>query len=100
MFPRHVEEWPSLDEYYWRHKHWVIAISLITSLLTVAFFSVYGRHDPSSIVSWTPIDWLWEALFVGPLIVLLISRSRRIDLAALMVFTLQYLVAASGLVPV
>ncbi len=100
VFPRNVEEWPSLDEYYWRHKHWVIGISLVTSLLTIAFFSAFSPHDPSSIFSWAPIDWLWEGLFLGPLIVLLISRARRIDLAALALFIVQYLVAATGLVPV
>lgn len=100
VFPRNVEEWPSLDDYYWRQKNWVIGISILTSALNVAYVSAFNPRDPSSIVQWSLIDWLWQGLFFGPLVVLLISRSRRIDLAALAIFIVQYLVAATGLVPI
>ena len=99
VFPRNVEEWPSLDDYYWRHKRWVIGIATATTVLWVAYLSAFRAADPSSIFHWSLIDWLWEGLFFGPLVVLLGSRSRRVDLTALGLFIIQFLIAATGLVP-
>jgi hypothetical protein len=99
VFPRNVEEWPTLDDHYWQNKRWVIGISGATSALTVIFFSAFSRQDPSSVFRWSVIDCLWEGLFFGPLVVLMVSRSRRIDLAALATFIIQYLIAATGFVP-
>lgn len=99
VFPRNVEEWPSLDDYYWRHKHWVIGIATATTALWLAYLSVFSPRDPSSIFHWSLVDWLWEGLFFGPLVVLLVSRSRRVDLTALAILIVQYLIAASGIVP-
>jgi hypothetical protein len=77
-FPRNIAEWPSLDEHYWEHKRLVIGgIALANAIvvgLGIAFISApFGD----------PMFWFWQVVYWGPVIGLLISKRRRLDIALL-----------------
>jgi hypothetical protein len=86
VFPRNIAEWPSFDDHYWEHKRLVIGgIALANAAvvgLGIAFISAPFRD---------PMFWFWQIIYWGPVIGLMISKSRRIDIALLAVGILGYL---------
>jgi hypothetical protein len=46
VFPRNVDEWPDLDQYYWKHKRWVIGGILIPNVISFTQTTIY---QPSNI---------------------------------------------------
>ena len=86
VFPRNIAEWPSLDDHYREHKRLVIGgIALANAIvvgLGIAFISApFGD----------PMFWFWQIVYWGPVIGLLFSKSRRIDIALLALGIVGYL---------
>ena len=69
-------------------------ISVATSILAIIYSTLFQAKDPNSMLQRSGADWVWESVFLGPLVVLCLSKSRKVDLAALGGFILQYVVAA------
>jgi hypothetical protein len=86
IFPRNIAEWPSLDDHYWAHKRLVIGgIALANAIvvgLGIAFISA-PLHDP--------MFWFWQIIYWGPVLSLLFSKSRRLDIALLAAGVIGYL---------
>jgi hypothetical protein len=89
VFPRNLAEWVSLDDHYWEHKLLVIGgIALANAAvvgLGIALISApFGD----------PMFWFWQIVYWGPVIGLMFSKSRRIDIALLAAGIIGYLAHA------
>jgi hypothetical protein len=94
VFPNRDDDWPSLDDHYWARKRWVVGGVLAVNVVSVAL--AFIERPPA----WD--DWLvyaWNIAYLVPLIGLLFSRRRSLDLVLLGLAILYYLVIASGLLP-
>lgn len=92
VFPRNLGEWVSLNDHYWEHKRLVIGgIALANGVvvsLGIAFISApFGD----------PMFWFWQIVYWGPVMGLMISKSRRVDIALLVAGIVGYL--AHSVVP-
>ena len=92
VFPRQIAEWPSLDDHYWEHKRLVIGgVALANAAvvgLGISFISA-PFHDP--------MFWFWQIIYWGPVLGLLLSKKRLLDLVLLATGILGYL--AHSVVP-
>jgi hypothetical protein len=87
VFPRDISEWTDLDAYYWRHKRLVIGGLLIPNVIAFVQGFAVRRPDFADIDFWIPgVLTYWP-----PVVVLLFSKSRRLDLAMLAVLIIGYL---------
>jgi hypothetical protein len=76
IFPRSEGEWNSLDEHYWTRKRLVIGgILLVDGLLMVWQCT---RALPALDDYWF---WIYQLPYFIPLVALLFTRSRRVDIA-------------------
>jgi hypothetical protein len=94
VFPNRDSDWPSLEDHYWARKRWVIGGVLAVNGVTILLGFI--ARPPA----WD--DWLayaWNIAYLAPLIGLLVSRRRRVDLALLSLAILYYLVVATGWLP-
>lgn len=89
VFPRQLAKKRSaLDDHYRANKRAVVAIILVTTVVNeIAGVAAGARGLPT-----TPTMVLIYALYFPPLLVLLFSRSGRLDIAAMAVLIVQYLV--------
>ncbi|HYE43661.1 MAG TPA: hypothetical protein VEA15_09745 [Caulobacteraceae bacterium] len=94
VFPNRDDHWPSLEDHYWARKRWVVggllAINLV--LMVEAFM---GR--PPAWDDW--LAWVWQLAYFAPLLALIFSRRRAVDLGLLIFLILFYLTIALGLLP-
>ena len=89
VFPRQVSEWPSLDEYYWKHKRLVIGGVALANAVVVGLgiiFISFPFRDP--------MFWFWQVIYWGPVLGLLLSKDRAVDLGLLVTGILGYLAHA------
>lgn len=85
VFPRQIVDWPDLDEHYWQHKRQVVGG------LVVANVFVFGQTLSVRTPDYDFVFWFGQVTYWPWLIVLLFSRSKRLDVAALIIAVLGYL---------
>jgi hypothetical protein len=98
VFPRPGEERASLDEHYWANKRFVAAGVILANLVVFAFNTIHYGLPPAS----EPLAWLGLVTFYLPLVALLFTRGKIIDLVLLaimiahFVITNAYRISAGG----
>ena len=93
VFPRVTSE-EDLDKHYWLNKRFILAGIIFANALISA--ATLWNHPPIA------GDWQFyfnQSLYWLPLIALPVSRSRRVDIALLVVLIGQYWVSVFGLLP-
>jgi hypothetical protein len=88
VFPRPGEIRASLDEHYWANKRFVVAGVLIANLMVFAFNTEHYGLPPAS----EPLAWLGLVTFYLPLIALLFTRRRLIDLVLLAIMIAHFVI--------
>lgn len=93
VFPR-SNSTPTLDEHYWQYKRPIIAgIALVNAaLLAIALYQELPHLDDV----WF---FVWQTAYYAPLIVLLFSRRRALDVSMLSLAIFAYLLVASSVLP-
>jgi hypothetical protein len=89
VFPHDRGEWPDYDLYYFAHKYWVIGGVLLSNALLSAGELALGFNPFAG-----PIVEFTATLFYLQGIALLLLRSRRISIAILVFWLVQYPVTA------
>jgi len=81
--PREADDWPSLDDYYFKRGRWAVAGVLMVNFLTILFLEIgSGRvalYVPTAQVAYA----LTNIAVVGSLLVAFFSRKRRAVVAGL-----------------
>jgi len=88
VFPRNVDEWDDLDEYYWKHKRWVIGGILIPNLISFTQTNIY---HPSNVDALYLIS---QATYWIPVALLLFSTRKWQDLTILIILMVGYIANA------
>lgn len=83
IFPGDFADWPDLDDYYDRHKVWVL--SGITAANLFGYVLSYARDLPDL------GGIIWQGLFLVGLLLLIVVRNRRANVVLLAVMIGQYL---------
>jgi hypothetical protein len=94
VFPRRQGEWLELDRYYFKQRRLVIAgvaLANIPGLLLQLSIQLPALSD-----TWF---FVWQGMYWIPLLLLLVVRSRRANIALLAVLLLQYALIASNTLP-
>ena len=94
IFPRSEGEWASLDEHYWQRKRQVLAGITLANLAVLLV--MLSRVVPAWTDTWA---FFWMGIYFIPLASLWISRSKRVNIAILVVLLLQYQMIYAGLFP-
>lgn len=88
VFPKETGDWKSLDEHYWARKRYVLPGIIFANLAVIsqrAIFRGQSFHE----------DFFYGQFFYWiPIIALLFTRKRWIDVALLVELCLTYLVGA------
>lgn len=87
VFPRHPDDWSTLDDYYWQHKRLVV-LGVMAANVVVTFFT-FVRYRPGATLS----VWLFQIFYYVPLTALLFTKRRSIDLGLYAILLLGYLCA-------
>lgn len=94
IFPREQDESTSLEDHYWMQKRAIIAGILVANFLIVAFTFV------ASPLAWGDAVFIaWQVAYFFPLLLLMLSNGRRMNIAVLSYLILFYLVSAFNLFP-
>jgi len=80
IFPPSNGPWEDLDRHYWENKRLVIAGVLLVNIVTTAH-ALATRGGTMGGVAY----WLFQLVYFPPLVALLVSRQRGIDIVALAV---------------
>ncbi len=85
--PRDADDWPSLDDYYFKRGRWAVAAVLAVNVLTILFLEIgsgrVAQYVPTAQVAYTVIN----SAVVGSLLIAFFSRKRRTVAAGLTVAT-------------
>jgi hypothetical protein len=76
IFPRSEGDWKNLDEHYWARKRLVIGGVLLVEGSTMAW--QLTRAIPALDDYWF---WFYQLPYFGPMVALLFTRSKRVDIA-------------------
>ena len=85
VFPRQNADWPNLDDHYWKHKRLAVFGILLANVFV--FAQTFGVREPEYDFAF----WYGQLIYWPWLIVLLISRNAKVDIAALVIAILGYL---------
>jgi len=77
VFPKESGDWKSLDEHYWGRKRYVIPGVMLANVAVIA----HGMFVRGS--QFGPNFWKWQLLYWVPLIALMFTRAKLIDIALL-----------------
>jgi hypothetical protein len=94
VFPEADSDWDSTDAHYWAKKQRVFG-GILAANGAMILWTLWLRAPAYD-------DWLfylWQITYFGPLIALLFTRRRAVDLALIATLILFYLAAASELFP-
>ena len=93
VFPRHSTV-RTLDEHYWEYKRYILSgiLAVQTVILGVGLF----QQLPHSGDFWF---FAWQIAYYAPLLVVLASRSRRLDIAMLSLAVFLYALNFSSVLP-
>ena len=94
IFPRSEGEWKSLDEHYWARKGRVIGGILLVETATMAW--QWSRAVPALNDYWF---WIYQLPYFIPLLALLFTRSRRVDIVLFVILIGMMLFADFDLGP-
>jgi hypothetical protein len=89
VFPRNFVEWPDFDDYYLRHKQWVIGGILLCNAVAAAVTTAIGSRFVR-----LPIGFVNDLIYFVVLIVLLVVRNKRANITLLIL-----LLAKDAVVP-
>ena len=84
-FPDDVEKWPDLDEYYFRHRRWLIGGMYLCNLLAMAGMQAIGIRQFVM-----PGQWVVHGAFTLAVAAVAFAPGRRLSLAALIIYLLLY----------
>jgi hypothetical protein len=85
VFPRNFVEWPDFDVYYFRHKQLVFGGILFCNIVAAAFGLATGERYLRS-----PLGVVNLVTYFIPLIALLAVRSKRANIALVLVLLARY----------
>ena len=88
VFPRPGEERSSLDEHYWANKRFVVAGVLLANLMIFAFNTTHYGLPPTTAL----LAWVGLLTFYIPLIALLFTRGKIIDLVLLAIMISHFVI--------
>ena len=80
VFPRNFVEWPDFDDYYFRHKHWVIGGILLCNLVAAVVLLATGSRFVH-----LPIGFANDLVYFAVLTALLMVRNKRANIGLLLV---------------
>lgn len=80
VFPRNFVEWPDFDDYYFRHKRWVIGGILMCNVVASAVLLAIGSRFVH-----LPIGFANDVIYFVVLIALLTVRDKRANIGLLVV---------------
>ena len=85
IFPRTLGRWASLDEHYWSRKRMVIGGLILVNAIVLA--RMLARALPALDDFWF---FVWILAYFVPMAILMMSRSRRVDLVCLSAVIVYY----------
>lgn len=80
VFPRNFVEWPDFDDYYSRHKQWVIGGVLLCNVVATAVLTAIGSRFIHR-----PLGFANDLIYLVVLIALLMVRNKQTNIALLIV---------------
>ena len=89
VFPHDLQEWPDHDVYYFAHRRLVLGGVLLCNLLAMAGQAALGNPPFAS-----PSDWFTIGAFFTPLAFAIWIRSKRANIAILVILAFYYVVLA------
>jgi hypothetical protein len=87
VFPRNLVEWPDFDTYYFRHRQWVFGGILLCNVIALAVLVAIGSAFMRS-----PLGVANDITYFIPLIALIAVRSKRANIALLLILLARYAV--------
>lgn len=78
VFPRDFSEWPDFDDYYLRHKQWVIGGILLCNVVATAVVTAIGSRFVH-----LPLGFANDLIYFVVLVALLSVRNKRTNIALL-----------------
>lgn len=93
VFPDDIERWPDLDEYYFRHRRWIIGGSYLCNLLAMAGLQAVGVPQGQDL-AW----WVVSLGFTSGVAAIAFAPGPRWSLVALLYYlSLYFVFDASGM---
>ena len=80
VFPRNFAEWPNFDDYYFRHKQWVIGDILLCNVVAAAVLTAMGSRFIH-----LPLGFANDLIYFVVLVSLLATRNKRVNIALLLI---------------
>jgi hypothetical protein len=92
IVPRQLSEWVSLDDYFDRRRKWIVGTLLLANATVSATFIPAWLARFSEDAAWAGVYVLQVGLLLGAYTLLLLTRSRRLSVVAILFLMLWYLV--------
>lgn len=80
VFPRNFAEWPNFDDYYFRHKQWVIGGILLCNVVAAAVLTAMGSRFVH-----LPLGFANDLIYFVVLVSLLATRNKRVNIVLLVI---------------
>jgi hypothetical protein len=93
VFPRDIDEWASLDEHYWQNKRITAVLVLLCAFVSTSHH-VWNHRELLVNPAWLA----WSSLYYVPMICLVVSKSKILDIGVLSILIAQLAVAGLGLI--
>ena len=94
IFPRSERGWTTLDDHYWARRRYVLAGVIFAISMQLGI--LLSRHLPRLDDFWF---FFWVAAYYGPIAIIWFSRSRRANIAALVILVAYYPFDALNIFP-
>lgn len=91
VFPRPHEKRARSDAHYWANKRFVAGALILANFVMFAFDTVHYGFPPAS----APLAWLGLVTFYLPLVALLFTRGKIIDLVLLAIAIAHFLISTA-----
>jgi len=85
VVPRNFVEWPDLDVYYFRHKHWVFGGILFCNVVAAVALGVAGTPFVR-----LPVGFANDVSYFVLLVALLLVRNKRVNIVLLILLLARY----------
>lgn len=92
IVPRQLSEWVSLDDYFDKRRKWIVGtLLLVNATVSAAFIpNLLARYAENGV--WAGVYVVQVGSLLGAYTVLLLTRSRRLSVVAILFLMLWYLV--------
>ena len=92
IVPRQLSDWASLDDYFDKRRKWIVGTLLlanatVSAALLPTWFARFGENG-----AWVGVWGLQVGSLLGIYIFLLLTRSRRLSVVAILLLMLWYLI--------